>query len=935
MKTTRPCPAPSPLGTPSRNALVRWALSATATAALAACGGGGGGGGDPAAPANQAPTVAITMPAANSTFAAGEAVNIAATAADSDGSVVRVEFFNGTTKIGEDTTAPYELVWTDAPAGALALSARAYDDGGATALSSSLPVSVTAAPPPGSPPPSPPPPSPPPPPPAPTPPSPPPPPPPPNQPPTVAITAPVNNFKPNAPATLTLAANAADADGGIAKVEFFRINPAAPVYDASTLVGVADTLPPYEQPAAALAAGTYTFVARATDNQAAVSTSASVQVIVNALPTVSITSPAPGAVVNIGSTVTLRATAGDADGTVNKVEFFLDGSPTPQPATQVSPGVWERTWTNPAIGTHTITARATDNDGAVQNTASLSINVPANVPPAATLTDPVAGTNAPTTLALAATATDTDGTISSVEFFNGAVSLGLGTRDPAPSNVWRRSVPIGAAQPGTYVITARATDNLGGTTTTASKSVTIAANVPPAVALTSSAAVTLPVNATTGPVTLSATATDSDGIAKVEFFRINPAAPVFDATTKIGEDTTAPTYQFDWTGVAAGTYSIVARGTDIWGSTTTTPVQTLVVTPNVLGMWANLNAAQKAGMTRVPDKISDSEGVDAVEVMTVIGVNTVIPKFSAAMSQGALTLARAIPTSVTAGFVQGPCTTGTIQVAQAGANRIVNLNNCVIGGYTYYGGGGMAPYLQYDATTSTTAVPPATQPVHPNPNCVLETAPTRRWRCSIGSSVDWIPIAGGFRLVIQAVQLNGFGALDPGGKDYPRNAFGYTRVECTGTGAAQACMTIQDVSFWWGTDLAWTDYTTGPSVFPAINYATDDTYRLNGTHRSHYCSPDPGLPDQGRFNCLGDVAPFIGPPPARHIKFENMTNNSGRAILYASNGWTVVTRLPPRSPGVESVSVQRFNSAGVAQSPAPITFFLQTGATSGDWGLVP
>ncbi|MCW5636092.1 MAG: hypothetical protein KIT17_22340 [Rubrivivax sp.] len=888
---------------------MRRALSATAFAALAACGGGGGGG-DPAAPANEAPTVALDAPAANATFAFGDAIRIAATAADRDGSVVRVEFFNGTTKIGEDTTAPYELVWTDAPAGALTVTARAFDNGGAATLSASLPITVTAsptpappAPPPGTPPP------------------PPPPPPPPNQPPTVALTAPATNFKPNAPATLTLAANAADADGGIAKVEFFRIDPAVvpPVLDDTTRVGAADTVAPYEVQTAALPAGTYTFVARATDNLAAVAMSASVQVIVNALPTVAITSPAAGAVVNIGSTVTLRATAGDADGTVNKVEFLLDGG-APQLATQVSPGVWERTWVNPSIGGHTIVARATDNDGAVQNTASISINVPANVPPAVTLADPAAGTNAPTTLALAATATDSDGTVASVEFFNGAASLGTGTRDALPSNTWRLSVPVSAAQAGTFTITARATDNLGGHSTTESKAVTVAPNVPPSVAMSSAAAVTLPVNATAGNVPLAATATDADGIARVEFFN---------GATKIGEDTSAP-FQITWAGVAAGSYGITARATDTVGSVTTSAVQALVVTPNFEGMWANLTAAQKAGHTMVPNRTTDDGGTDAIEVMTVIGVNTVIPKFSAAMSQAALSLARAIPSSATAGFVTGPCTSGTIQVAQAGANRIVNLNDCVVGGYTFYGGGGVAPYIQYDTTTSTTAVPPATQPVHPNPNCVLETSPVRRWRCSIGSSVDWTPITDGFRLLIQGVRVTGYGAPDPGGKDYPRNAFGWTRVECTGGGGAQTCMTLQDVSFLWGHDLAWTDYTTGPLVFPATNYATDDTYRLNGTHRSHYCSPDPTKPNNGRDFCLAN------PPTARHIKFENMTNTSGRAIVYASNGWSVVTRLAPEAPGIERLTVQRTVLQGGAFVTQPAqTFRLDVGPTSGDWRLAP
>ena len=36
----------------------------------------------------------------------------APTASDSDGTVAKVEFFNGTTKLGQDTTAPYGFTWS-------------------------------------------------------------------------------------------------------------------------------------------------------------------------------------------------------------------------------------------------------------------------------------------------------------------------------------------------------------------------------------------------------------------------------------------------------------------------------------------------------------------------------------------------------------------------------------------------------------------------------------------------------------------------------------------------------------------------------------------------------------------------------------------------------------------------------------------------------
>src|SRR5262245_12847257 len=74
---------------------------------------------------NSLPTVALSQPANGATFTAPATVNLAATASDSDGSVTKVEFFNGQTKLGEDTTAPYAFAWTGVGAGSYSLTARA------------------------------------------------------------------------------------------------------------------------------------------------------------------------------------------------------------------------------------------------------------------------------------------------------------------------------------------------------------------------------------------------------------------------------------------------------------------------------------------------------------------------------------------------------------------------------------------------------------------------------------------------------------------------------------------------------------------------------------------------------------------------------------------------------------------------------------------
>ena len=80
---------------------------------------------------NIAPSVSITQPASGATFTAPATVNVAASASDADGTVAKVEFFNGSTNLGEDTTAPFAYSWTGVGAGTYSITARATDNLGA------------------------------------------------------------------------------------------------------------------------------------------------------------------------------------------------------------------------------------------------------------------------------------------------------------------------------------------------------------------------------------------------------------------------------------------------------------------------------------------------------------------------------------------------------------------------------------------------------------------------------------------------------------------------------------------------------------------------------------------------------------------------------------------------------------------------------------
>ncbi len=94
---------------------------------------------------NQKPVVSLTSPAANEAFKAPATVTVKASASDADVTVRKVEFFSGTTKIGEDTSAPYAWSWANVAAGEYTLTAKATDDKGAVTTSAAVVIKVESA----------------------------------------------------------------------------------------------------------------------------------------------------------------------------------------------------------------------------------------------------------------------------------------------------------------------------------------------------------------------------------------------------------------------------------------------------------------------------------------------------------------------------------------------------------------------------------------------------------------------------------------------------------------------------------------------------------------------------------------------------------------------------------------------------------------------
>ncbi len=101
---------------------------------------------------NLHPVVSITSPTDGTNIASPDApvtLQITASASDSDGTVAKVEFYAGLTKVGETASTPYSVLWTIPASGAYQLTAVARDNQGATTVSAPVEISaiVPASPP--------------------------------------------------------------------------------------------------------------------------------------------------------------------------------------------------------------------------------------------------------------------------------------------------------------------------------------------------------------------------------------------------------------------------------------------------------------------------------------------------------------------------------------------------------------------------------------------------------------------------------------------------------------------------------------------------------------------------------------------------------------------------------------------------------------------
>lgn len=277
------------------------------------------------------PTVTLTAPVAGSSYTAPANISLAATVAATGASVMKVDFYAGSTWIGSDNTSPYQMTWNSVAGGSYALTAVATDSSGASARSAAvnIVVNTTAGP-------------------------------------SVSLTAPTPGSTYTAPATISMAATVSPTRTRISRVEF---------YAGSTLIGRSRRAP-YSITWSQVPRGNYALTAVALHANGTRTRSSEVTIAVDppesSPPTVSLSSPSVGSSYTAPASIAVSATARSASSTITRVDFYagsatLIGSATSQP--------YSVTWNDAPEGDYALTAIATDGNGKTAESAAVNITV--------------------------------------------------------------------------------------------------------------------------------------------------------------------------------------------------------------------------------------------------------------------------------------------------------------------------------------------------------------------------------------------------------------------------------------------------------------------------------------------------------------------------------------------------------------------------------
>ena len=319
------------------------------------------------APTNVAPTVSLTSPTNGATFTAPASITLSANAADSDGTVAKVDFYNGTTLLNSDTSSPYSYSWTGVAAGTYSITAKATDNAGAVTTTAAVSITVSAAP--------------------------------------TGQAIPGTIEAESYSAMFGIQTEATTDIGGGLNVGYID---AGDYMDYAVNVAAAGSYIVGFRVASAVGGGQLELRNSAgtalgsvavgntggwqvwTTVNATVTLTAGAQTLRvyaptagsnlnwlsftaagNTPPTVSLTSPASGASFTAPASITISANAADANGTVSSVAFY-NGATLLNTDTSAP---YSYTWTGVAAGSYSLTAKAADNAGAVTTSVAVSVTV--------------------------------------------------------------------------------------------------------------------------------------------------------------------------------------------------------------------------------------------------------------------------------------------------------------------------------------------------------------------------------------------------------------------------------------------------------------------------------------------------------------------------------------------------------------------------------
>jgi|GEM_PF-706272 len=559
---------------------------------------------------NQAPAppaIVLATPASGDNYLAPADISIAAGVTANGYVINKVQFFNGSTLLGESSVAPYTFMWNLVGVGTYALKARAIYNTSNSVDSSAATVTVSLT----------------------------------NSLPVVTLTSPVGGANFTAPAAVNLAASAVLSGHTINAVRF---------YNGTALLGEA-TSAPYEMLWSAVAAGSYTLTARAVYDTGSTVDSISVVMTVTNAGAASVQSAGS---IGVGQYLTDRFAAQKftAQSTLTTATVSCRLSRNGVPNFNVSCVLYSHNPTNSTpltpigtesapiaantlpdvatdivfsnvvasitnAGTYWIVLKTTatsnpnyvnwfysssayDANHSLMNSAdggawsvtasslagifSLAKAAPI-IPPTIELVTPLGNTNflAPATISLAASVNPNGHTIAKVQFFDGSLLLGESLGEPY-SFTWNL---VGA---GAHSLKARVIYD--GSNIVDSSVATVTVTLPlPAPVVTLAAPLSGASFVAPASVSLAASVvTNGHAITAVQFYS---------GSTLLGQSSVVP-YGSLWSGVAAGSYSITARAVYDTGSTVDSPPVAITVTNP-----AQVAQIQSTGSVGVGQYLSD------------------------------------------------------------------------------------------------------------------------------------------------------------------------------------------------------------------------------------------------------------------------------------------------------------------------------------------